>query len=109
VKCLNPDVAIRREALERLWDCWERLKSLDNPANKKLSVASLLSKAAHDVVFRALLNTEAIALTDIGNSFHIRHSEVTQSAVTDSAHIDYLFHRLYCMIQMLLSKRGALP
>jgi hypothetical protein len=109
VKFLNPDVAIRREALERLWDCWERLKSLDNPANKKLSVASLLSKAAHDVVFRALLNTEAIALTDIGNSFHIRHSEVTQSAVTDSAHIDYLFHRLYCMIQMLLSKRGAAP
>lgn len=104
-KFLNPDPATRRESLERLWDCWERLKSLENP-NKKLSIESLLSKASPDTAFRAVLDTEAQALTNIGNSFHIRHTEVSQTAVTDSAHIDYLFHRLYCMIQLLLSKRN---
>jgi hypothetical protein len=109
VKFLNTDPAVRRESLERLWDCWERLKSLENPDNKKLSVESLLSKAAHDVAFRDVLDTEAQALTKIGNSFHIRHTEVTQSAVTESAHIDYLFHRLFCMILLLLSKRNASP
>lgn len=108
VKFLNPDSAIRRESLERLWDCWERLKSLEN-TNKKLSVESLLAKASPDTAFRAALNAEAQALTEIGNSFHIRHTEVSQAAVTDSAHIDYLFHRLYCMIQLLLSKRGSTP
>ncbi|MCP1489393.1 hypothetical protein J3D48_005706 [Pseudomonas fluorescens] len=104
-KFLNPAPAVRREAIERLWDCWERLKSLENPGNKRQSVETLLSKAAPDAEFRSVLDAEARTLTDIGNSFHIRHSEVTQSAVTDSAHVDYLFHRLYSMIQLLLLKR----
>lgn len=108
VKFLNPDPAIRRESLERLWDCWERLKSLEN-TNKKLSVESLLAKTSPDAAFRTVLNAEAQALTNIGNSFHIRHTEVSQAAVTDSAHVDYLFHRLYCIIQLILSKRGSLP
>jgi hypothetical protein len=30
------------DAAERLWDCWERFKSLDNPGNKKQSIESLL-------------------------------------------------------------------
>lgn len=109
VKFLNPDPSIRRESLERLWDCWERLKSLEDPNNKKRSVESLLSKASPDAAFRAALDAEAQALTGIGNSFHIRHTEVSQTAVTDSAHVDYLFHRLYCMVQLLLSKRRVVP
>lgn len=107
VKFLNPDPAIRRESLERLWDCWERLKSLEDPNNKRHSVESLLSKASPDTAFRTALDAEAQALTNIGNSFHIRHTEVSQTAVTDSAHVDYLFHRLYCMVQLLLTKRRA--
>jgi len=109
LKFLNRDPKVRRESLERLWDCWERLKSLETPQNKKQSVIALLDKAADDPSFRKLLDDEARALTDIGNSFHIRHSEVTQSTVTDSCHIDYLFHRLFSMIQLLLKKRGLAP
>lgn len=108
-KFLNPSASIRREAVERLWDCWERLKSLDSPGNKKQSIESLLLRAAPDAAFRLALEAEAHALTEIGNSFHIRHSEITQSAVTDSAHIDYLFHRLYSLVALLLSKRGGTP
>lgn len=108
-KFLNPSASIRREAVERLWDCWERLKSLDSPGNKKQSIESLLLRAASDAAFCSVLETEARALTEIGNSFHIRHSEVTQSPVTDSAHIDYLFHRLYSLVALLLSKRSGTP
>lgn len=108
-KFLNPSASIRREALERLWDCWERLKSLESPGNKKQSIESLLLRAAPDAAFRSVLEAEARALTEIGNSFHIRHSEVTQSAVTDSAHIDYLFHRLYSLVALLLPKQGSTP
>lgn len=108
-KFLNPSASIRREAVERLWDSWERLKSLDSPGNKKQSIESLLLRAAPDAEFRSALEAEARALTEIGNSFHIRHFEVTQSAVTDSAHIDYLFHRLYSLVVLLLSKRRGTP
>lgn len=107
IKFLNPDPAVRREAVERLWDCWERLKSLESPNNKKQSVETLLHKAAPNTAFFLVLETEARTLNEIGNSFHIRHSEVNQSAVTDSAHIDYLFHRLYGMMHLLLSKKDS--
>lgn len=103
-KFLNPDVRIRREALERLWDCWERLKSQADPNNKKVAVATLLDQVAPDAPFRAVLEKEARELTEIGNSFHIRHSEVSQTPLTFSAHVDYLFHRLFALVLLLLRK-----
>jgi hypothetical protein len=33
---------VRREALERMWDAWERLKSLADPSDKKRSVKIIL-------------------------------------------------------------------
>ena len=104
-KFLNPDTVIRREAVERLWGCWERAKTLEKPGNKKVSISLILNKVTSDSDVRALLDDEARKLTDIGNSFHIRHTEVNQIKVTDSDIIDYLFHRLFCMIQLLLRKR----
>ena len=43
LKFSNRDSKIRREALERLWDCWERLKSLElpNPKAKRQSITIL--------------------------------------------------------------------
>ena len=34
-KFINRDPAIRREGLEKLWDAWERLKTLEVPGAKK--------------------------------------------------------------------------
>ena len=34
-KFLNPDEAIRREALDSLWDAWERLKTLGDGSDKE--------------------------------------------------------------------------
>ncbi len=44
-KFLDPDISVRREALEALWDAWERLKTLDGP-DKKAQVAALLDATA---------------------------------------------------------------
>lgn len=104
-KFLNPDTIIRKEAVERLWDCWERIKSLENPNNKKNSIATLLNKTSTEPDTRSMLEDEARKLTDIGNTFHIRHSEVTQIVISDNSIIDYLFYRLFAFIQMLLSSR----
>jgi hypothetical protein len=54
-----------------------------------------LNKATIEADVRELLDEEARKLTDIGNSFHIRHTEVKQTKLSDSAIIDYLFHRLF--------------
>jgi hypothetical protein len=102
-KFLNPDIVVRREALERLWDSWERIKTLLIPENKRQSISSLIEKASIDENFRSVLNDEAKSLTTIGNSFHIRHTEVSQTKLEDSKHVDYLFHRLFALIHLLLN------
>lgn len=97
---------VRREALERLWDAWERLKSLADPSDKKRSIKVILDAVAAEPSLRSRLEVEAIELTAIGNSYLIRHSEVNQVAVIDVDHVDYLFHRLFAMIQLMLRKKG---
>lgn len=103
-KFVNPDSRIRKEAVERLWDCWERIKTIENPDNKKKSIATLLDKVSSEPNTRTLLEEEARSLTDIGNTFHIRHSEISQVMITDNRIIDYLFYRLFVFIQMLVLK-----
>jgi hypothetical protein len=36
----------------------------------------------------------------------IRHTEVNKVAVEDSEHVDYLFHRLFALIRLILRKSG---
>jgi hypothetical protein len=105
-KYLNPKPDRHKESVERLWDAWERLKTLENPSNKKKSVAQILDRAASEPKFRKLLEKEAQKLTSIGNSFHIRHSEINQTELERMEHFDYLFHRLLSMILLLVNKRA---
>jgi len=96
---------LRREGLERLWDAWERLKSLADPEDKKKSISIILDATANEATLRQRLEDEAKELTDIGNSHLIRHTELKQIPVIDVDHVDYLFHRLFAMIQLLLRKK----
>jgi hypothetical protein len=104
-KFVSRDFDTRREALEKLWDAWERLKTVEDPSDKKLSVAALLDKACPEPTLRAILETDAKELTNVGNRLQIRHMEVGKVPVSDSAHIDYLFHRLFSLIFLALRKR----
>lgn len=102
---LSPDPATRREALEKLWDAWERLKTLEPGVDKRASVKALLDKAADESNFRDVLEQEARTLTNIGNKFRIRHSETTQVEIRTEDQIDYLFHRLLALILLLVRVR----
>ncbi len=101
-KFLNRDLKVRREALEKLWDAWERLKSLSDPANKKNSVKVLLDRVTTEPNLRDRVEIEARQLTEIGNNFFIRHTEVTKPPITDSHQVDYLFHRLFSFVRLIL-------
>lgn len=103
-KFTSRDPLIRREALERLCDAWERLKTLPGP-NKTESMRRMLSAVTTDQPMRDRLEAEARELTQIGNTHLLRHSEVTQIPVTDVDQVDYLFHRFFAMIHLLLKKQ----
>lgn len=107
-KFLRADEAIRREALDTLWDAWERLKTLGNGSDKKFQVTSLLDDTAgsSSSKFRKALEKEARELTEIGNAFQIRHSETNQERLVRSEHVDYLFHRLFSLIYLILRIYG---
>lgn len=96
----NP--VLRKEALERLWDAWERLKTICDPNNKKRSAELLISMAGHDATFEHLLSEEAFALNRIGNEFQIRHYETGKIPVSESSQVDYFFHRCFAMIWLLV-------
>jgi len=101
---LNPNPAIRRESLEALWDAWERIKSLELPADKRESTKRILDKGSAEPHFREMLEDEARFLTGIGNEFMIRHAEVGKTPIADDEHVDFLFHKLFAMIRLLLRK-----
>jgi hypothetical protein len=101
---LSRDPAVRRESLETLWDAWERLKSLEDANNKREGTRIILDRAAGEPHFRELLEAEAVALTAIGNNFMIRHAEVNKTPINDDEHVDFLFHRLFAAIRLLLKK-----
>lgn len=108
-KFLNRELAVRKEGLEKLWDAWERLKTTEVGKDKKAQASALLDRAAAEPVLRERLDGEARELTFLGNNLMIRHTEVGKPAITESAQVDYLFHRMFAMIRLLLksSNRGG--
>ncbi|MGI8508580.1 MAG: hypothetical protein ACR2MQ_04580 [Gemmatimonadaceae bacterium] len=106
-KFLHRDFKMRSESLEKIWDAWERLKTIEQAKDKKASVGAILDKAAIAApAFRDRLEKEAKELTEIGNSFMIRHTEVGKVPITESGHVDYLFHRVFALIALLLRSSG---
>jgi hypothetical protein len=105
-KFRNPDIEVRREALERLWDAWERLKTLEDPADKRRSVGILLDRSATNPRFRELIEVEANNLTKVGNDFMIRHTEVGKIPLDSSDQVDFLFQILFALIHLTLRSTG---
>lgn len=104
---LSPKPEDRQDALEKLWDAFERLKTLEPGANKRAQADALLDRvAAPGSGFRQALGREAAELTSIGNSFRIRHSETTQEALTSLDQVDYLFTRMFAFVRVILKGTG---
>ena len=107
-KFLAHDPDMRRESLEHLWDAWELLRSLGQGKDIKKQSTDLLMRASGEdsPEFQKALDQEAKELNRIGNKFAIRHSEVGQESLAKDEHVDYLFHRLFSLIWMILKIPG---
>ena len=103
----SPKEDDRRDALEKLWDAFERVKTLEPGLDKRQQADALLDRVAvPGTRFRDKLGQEARALTGIGNTFRIRHSEVNQERLSSLEHVDYLFWRMFSFVRMVLKSTG---
>lgn len=104
---LSPKINDRRDATEKLWDAFERMKTLEPGGDKKAQADALLNRAATPgSLMRGLLDEEARALTAIGNKFRIRHSEINQEPIDRSEQLDWLFVRMFSFLRLLLLSSG---
>ena len=107
---VRPKIEDRRDALEKLWDAFERLKTLEPGPNNRIQAEKLLDRAATSgTSFRQVLDAEALALTKIGNTFRIWHSETGQEDFRSPEQVDYRFGRLFAFIRLILkaTERGG--
>ena len=100
----------RRIGLEKLWDAFERLKTIeplaDGKSNKKASAEQLLSRIT-DEPLRKVVEDDMEALTAVGNQFLIRHHETDKHVVPVEGY-DYLFARMSNVIITLLRASNRL-
>lgn len=99
----QPDPASRNDAVEKLWDAFERMKTYYTALDKKKSAARIVTDMSGGrTEFAKLFEDEFKALTDIGNGFRIRHHETDKIDITDSRHFDYIFNRCMSLIASAL-------
>jgi hypothetical protein len=107
IQISSPKIETRKDGLENLWDAFERLKTLEPGTNKKQQADTLLNRAAPaGTKLREMLGAEAIALTNIGNTFQIRHFETSQEPLTTPEQIDCLIGRMFSFLRFVLKATG---
>jgi hypothetical protein len=102
----NPSSDRRRDGLEKLWDAFERMKTLEPGKDKRATAEAMLDRVATGPVFRNFIGVEAKSLTDAGNALRIRHSETTQEILQNADEVDYLYIRMFGLIRLLLRAAG---
>lgn len=98
----SPRFEDRRNGLEKLWDAFERIKTLEPGSDKRAQAAAILDNAVQAPRLRIFLENEVKELTTIGNSLQIRHFEITQEKLERPGEVDYLFHRMFSFIRLIL-------
>lgn len=93
----------QKDAVEKIWDALERLKTYYTTLDKKDSAAKIVNDiAGENTSLIELLNAEFKALTDIGNNYRIRHHETSKVDITDPRHYDYFFNRCLSLIALAI-------
>lgn len=78
-------------ALEKIWDAFERLKTIYGPQdNKKQSVQNLIDNISHDSDSNKIMfDSEFKELTSIGNNYQIRHFEKSKESIPSDEFREY--------------------
>lgn len=99
----TPNPQARQDAVEKIWDALERLKTYYTALDKKASAIKIVTDiSGGQIAYQALFNDEFIALTKIGNGFRIRHHETDKTEITDARYYDYFFNRCLSLIALTI-------
>lgn len=91
---LKPDESNIQIALEKIWDAFERIKTIYTDLEKNESADKLIEVVSNgEENYKKLLLNEFNQLTIIGNNFRIRHHETNKIEIVDNRHKEYLFNR----------------
>ena len=102
-KHMQPTVQAHRDAVEKIWDALERLKTYYTTMDKRASASKIVcDMASGDQNYMALFNAEFKALTDMGNDYRIRHHETSKIDITDPRYYDYFFNRCLSLIALAI-------
>lgn len=98
----TPNPLAQKDAVEKIWDALERLKTYYS-SDKKASSNQLIGNMAEGSnEFAQLLTEEFRKLTEIGNNFRIRHHETNKIEIVSEKHYDYLFNRCLSIIALAI-------
>lgn len=99
----SPSPANIRNATEKLWDAFERLKTYYTKMNKRDSAEKIVSDMSNGQdVYITLFDNEFRILTEIGNKFRIRHHETDKVEISDIRYYDYFFNRCISLIAIAI-------
>ena len=99
----QPYPRAHKNAVEKIWDAFERLKSYYTMMDKKASASQIVNDMADgQAEFVALFDEEFRALTKIGNDYRIRHHETNKVDITDDRHYDYFFNSCLSVISLAI-------
>lgn len=93
-------------ALEKVWDALERLKSFYYPLlDKKESLLRIIKEISKGDKYReCFFDNEFRGLTKIGNEYRIRHHEKDKKELYDDAFSDYLYKKCLSLISSVLKE-----
>lgn len=99
----RPYPADIRDATEKIWDAFERLKTYYTALKKAKSAEKIVDDmAGRQAPYATLFDTEFKALTKIGNDFRIRHHETDKIEINDIRYYDYFFNRCLSLIALAI-------
>jgi len=99
----QPNPESRKLAVEKIWDALERIKTYYTTLDKRKSVEKIVNDIGNGLTpFVKLFDDEFKYLTDIGNSYRIRHHETDKIDIKDSRHYDYFFNRCLSLISLAI-------
>ncbi|WP_425839872.1 hypothetical protein [Microbacterium sp. PA5] len=98
----------RLAGIQSLWGALERLKTVEIPGRnqKKVSAEALLAHI-ESVPLREVVRADMIAVTDLGNTFRVRHHETHIAELPEDAY-DYFAGRVVTVLHILLDQSGRL-
>ena len=91
-------------AVEKIWDAFERIKTYYHPGlDKKNSVNKIINELSRgNNSIKSMFMDEFKDLTDIGNSYRIRHHEKDKIDINDELHFKYFYRRCLALISVIL-------